>query len=362
MFRERLFLLDKSQDRVAGARLPTYEGITLEAVVSDQLVVGWIGFAPMGKALPPEADRFLQGQVRLMGITLLVALGLAAVLGFLLARHLSRPLKRLSSSVKELTNGRFETRARIESEDEIGSLGNDVNLLAETLEKNRSARQRWMADIAHELRTPVAILKGEVEALTDGVRQADERMAASLAEEIDQLSNLIDDLQTLALSDVGALNIRKETIDLQGLVSQLAEMFRHRLAEREILLEEHYDSSIIMEADPQRLRQLLNNLLENSCRYVQAGGRVSLELKRNGFEAELILEDSGPGVSADQLANLFDRFYRAESSRSRSTGGTGLGLSICKNIVEAHGGRIQAEKSDLGGLKIKISLPSREPV
>jgi two-component system sensor histidine kinase BaeS len=358
MLRNRLFLLDEQRSRVAGAPVSSIEGLLLEPLSSGETVIGWIGFTPMGKVLPPDAQRFLRGQIQLMVITFLIALGLAAVLAYLLARHLSRPLRRLSFAVNDLTKGRYEARARLGTGDEIGKLGKNVNQLAETLEKNRSARQRWMADIAHELRTPVAILKGEVEALTDGVRQADERMVVSLQEEIDQLTTLVDDLQTLALSDVGALNINKENLNLFELTGQLAETFRYRLAEREIRFEEQCRDGLIISGDPQRLRQLFKNLLENSCRYVEAGGRVRLQISQGPGEAEIRLEDSGPGVSDEQLQHLFDRFYRVEGSRARSSGGTGLGLSICRNIVEAHGGQIRAEHSGLGGLKIMITLPS----
>ena len=182
-------------------------------------------------------------------------------------------------------------------------------------------------------------------------------MIVSLQEEIDQLTTLVDDLQTLALSDVGALNVNKENLNLSELAGQLAETFRHRLAEREIRIEETFREGVIISGDPQRLRQLFNNLLENSCRYVKAGGRVKLKISEGPGEAEIRLEDSGPGVSDEQLKHLFDRFYRVEGSRARSSGGTGLGLSICRNIVEAHGGQIRAEHSVMGGLKIMITLP-----
>ncbi len=357
MFKKRLFLLDENRSPVAGAVVSSIEEITLEPITAGGLVVGWIGFTPMGKMLPPDAERFLQGQIRLMVTSLLIALGVAAVLGYLLARHLSRPVRQLTSAVNELTQGHYKTRARVETADEIGRLGKNINQLAETLEKNRSARQRWIADIAHELRTPLAVLKGEIDALTDGVRQADERMAVSLREEIDQLTSLVDDLQTLALSDAGALNIIKEPVELSALAGQLAETFRHRLEEKKIGLEAQYGERLTLAGDPQRLRQLFNNLLENSCRYVQPLGQVRLALKENGEEIEIILEDSGPGVNEEQLERIFDRFYRAEVSRSRATGGSGLGLSICRNIVESHGGSVQASHSELGGLKIHIVLP-----
>jgi two-component system sensor histidine kinase BaeS len=215
-----------------------------------------------------------------------------------------------------------------------------------------------MADIAHELRTPVAILKGEIEALTDGVRQVDERMVVSLREEVDQLTALIEDLQTLALADAGALNIHKESADLAELVNQSVESFNHRLASRNISLEAPSGNTMILSCDQQRIRQLLHNLLENSSRYVEPGGRVRISLSREAQSIEMVVEDSGPGVSNDKLSRLFDRFYRVEGSRSKATGGTGLGLSICKNIVEAHGGTILAAPSQLGGLKIIVMLPT----
>jgi two-component system sensor histidine kinase BaeS len=281
----------------------------------------------------------------------------AAALAWLLARNVSRPVRKLGDAIGTLSRGDYQARVSVEAGDEIGILAGHVNDLATTLEKNRTARQRWMADIAHELRTPVAILKGEVEALTDGIRPADERFAASLQEEIDQLSKLVDDLQTLALSDAGALNIQKEMMDLARVAEQSVELYRDRLAVRGISIGLRMDGSVNMSADPNRMRQLLQNLLENSCRYVEDDGRVLLTLLQGPGSVNIVLEDSGPGLTASQIPRLFERFYRAEGSRTRSSGGTGLGLSICKNIAEAHGGRIHAEPSEIGGLKIQVDLP-----
>ena len=358
LLRERLFLLAENRNRVAGAKIAQLDGLSLEAIEYDGQVVGWIGFAPMGKALPPDAERFLDRQIRITVISLAAALIVAAGLAFLLARNVSRPVRQLENTVRDLSQCEYLTRATVETRDEIGNLAQHVNQLADTLEKNHTARQRWMADIAHELRTPVAILKGEIESLADGVRQADERMMVSLREEIDQLSVLIDDLQTLALSDAGALNIQKTRFDLSGLVQQCMDSFMDRLVTRNITVELHLETDIVLSADQARVRQLLHNLLENSCRYVNEHGQVRVLLNRNQQGIELVLEDSGPGLKSDQLDRLFERFYRVEPSRSRSSGGTGLGLSICKNIVEAHGGRILAERSSLGGLKLKILFPA----
>lgn len=356
--RDRLFLLDADRVFLAGAPVEDLADLTLQEIRVGEASVGWIGFAPMGKILPPEAERFLLNQVRVLSAAFLIALGLAALLGFLLARQLSRPVRELMGTVTELAHGHYDKRATGAGRDEIGRLSEAVNSLAATLEKNRSIRQRWMADIAHELRTPVAILKGEIEALADGVRQADSRSLASLGEEIDQLAALVDDLQTLALSDAGALNLRRERIDLAALVQAATEPFGERLAGRGIALELDLPKAAEIPGDAQRLRQLLHNLLENNLRYVESGGWVSIRIKARPRGVQLTVEDSGPGVPDGQLERLFDRFYRAEQGRSRTGGGSGLGLSICRNIAEAHGGSIWAEPGRSGGLAITVELPN----
>ena len=214
-----------------------------------------------------------------------------------------------------------------------------------------------MADIAHELRTPVAILKGEIEAMQDGVRPVSEQTTASLREEVDHLARLVDDLQTLALSDAGALNLQMESVNFSVITCQSGEAYRARLAARGIELRLHIGEGIILDADPQRLKQLLNNLLENCCRYVDKGGRVILSLAAKDKTVVLNLDDSGPGLETEQMERLFERFYRVEGSRSRLTGGSGLGLAICRNIVETHQGSIRAENSSMGGLRIHVELP-----
>lgn len=357
VLRDRLFLLNADRQRIAGAEVDKLDGITLEALEVDGRTVGWIGFAPMGNVLPPDARRFLQNELKIMAGSLGIALIVAAALAWVLARTVSRPVHELGHTVRKLSDGDYSVRTANISGDEIGTLAERVNQLAQTLEKNRTARQRWIADIAHELRTPVAVLKGEIEAVADGVRQVDGRMLESLTEEINHLAGLVNDLQALVLADAGALNVVKQATDVSALAEQAAEAYRHRLGEREVRLELKIADGLNAVVDAQRIRQLLHNLLENCHRYVENGGRVELRLEE-GEGVTLVLEDSGPGVSDQQLEHLFDRFYRAEGSRSRATGGSGLGLSICKNIVEAHGGRISASHSALGGLALRVELPA----
>ena len=353
----RLFLLDVQKTRVAGAVTSAGDNYRMEPVEVEGKVVGWVGIVPARVGLPWEAQRFLNRQARALIISLVIALVLVSMVGFLFARHLSRPVGDLANVVAALTRGEYAKRASIKTGDEIGALCRDVNRLADTLEKNQTARRRWMADIAHELRTPVAILKGEIEALEDGVRSVNEQTTTSLREEVDHLARLVDDLQTLALSDAGALDLQTESVDLSVLTRQSGEAYRARLAARGIELHLHIAEGIMLTADPQRLKQLLHNLLENSCRYVDHDGQVSLSLGAKDRAAVLSLNDSGPGLEADEMKHLFERFYRVEGSRSRSTGGSGLGLAICRNIVETHMGNIRAENSSMGGLSIRVELP-----
>lgn len=356
MLRERLFLLDTGYQRIAGALPGDFDPEGLQPVTVDGEPVGWIGFAPLDQALPPDAERFLGGQLKITAFALVAALVVAAMLAWFLARNVSGPVQAIGRTVRRLSDGDYEARASESHGGEVGALAGHVNQLAASLQKSRTARQRWMADIAHELRTPVAVMKGEIEAVVDGIREADGKTVASLAEEVDHLAGMVDDLQALALADAGALNLRKEPLELDELVRQALDVFTHRLQERGIRVESEIASGLSIGGDAQRLRQLLHNLLENSVRYVEQGGRLSVSLDR-ADGAVLRVEDSGPGVSDAQLERLFDRFYRAEGSRSRATGGSGLGLSICRNIVEAHGGRIEAAHSPLGGLSIRVELP-----
>ena len=358
--RRRLFLLDSQKARVAGVVVSVDKEYHMEPIDVAGEVVGWLGFVPARVGLPWEAQRFLHQQARVLILSLAIALALVAVLGFLLARHLSRPVRDLANVVEALAQGEYSARAVIRTGDEIGSLCTDVNLLAATLEKNQTARRRWMADIAHELRTPVTILKGEVEALEDGVRAVNQQTSASLSEEVEHLAHLVDDLQTLALSDAGALNLQKEPVDFSVFLQHSAEAFRTRLAEKGIELCLAVPEGVTINADPQRLKQLLHNLFENCSRYVEKDGVVRLSLSTNEETAVLNLDDSGPGLETEQMASLFERFYRAEGSRARSSGGSGLGLAICRNIVETHQGSIRAERSRLGGLCIHVELPTHE--
>ncbi|MEJ8568721.1 ATP-binding protein [Elongatibacter sediminis] len=353
----RLFVLDAQSQWVAGARYGDLEEARTAPITVDGQTVGWVGFRPTGRVMTPEGRQFLDFQRRALLASLAVALLLATGLGFWLARNLARPVGRVGESVSALTDGDFAARTGVRRKDEIGALARDVDRLAETLERNRTARRRWTADVAHELRTPVAILRGELDAMRDGVRTPDPAGLESLHEEVAHLGRLVEDLQTLALADAGALEFRFQSTDVAGLLRQVLDSFEERLRAAGLTLESCVPDRLEARCDRQRLRQVLQNLLENACRYTGVGGivRVRLIQQEDGYSLEV--EDSPPGLSPSQREQLFNRFYRAEPSRGRSGGGSGLGLAICREIVAAHGGSIETDDSELGGLLIRVQLP-----
>jgi two-component system, OmpR family, sensor histidine kinase BaeS len=246
----------------------------------------------------------------------------------------------------------------VTSGDELGRLASDFNALALTLEKNEQARRSWLADISHELRTPLAILRGEIEALEDGLRQPTPEAIRSLHGEVMRLGRLVDDLQQLALSDLGALTYRKEELDLVPLLAAVIDSYRPELVRNGLQLHVELPRlPVTVFADGERLRQLFANLLDNALKYTDGDGQVEVRLAEEGGQAKIDICDSAPTVAAQELERLFERFYRVEGSRNRASGGAGLGLAICRNIVEAHDGSISARESSLGGLWLEISLP-----
>ena len=354
---QRFTLADAKRELVVGNPEPASGALERQIVVDDR-VVGWITRAPTRRLSSAAEVSFQQEQLRAAWIIAAFAVALAAALALVLARAFLLPLKRVADATHRLAGGNYATRVEVKSSDELGRLAGDFNRLAETLERNEALRRRFMADVSHELRTPLAVLTAELEAIEDGVRPLNQASLASLRGEVTALSKLVDDLNQLALADVGALAYRKENVDVVPLVEQALESYRDRLAARGLKLESHWNGAAPVYGDTGRLVQMFRNLLENSARYTDPGGCVRVEVRRNEDRVAIHFDDSAPGVPPDALPRLFERFYRVESSRSRANGGAGLGLALSRSIAEAHGGEIRAEHSPLGGLRVRVTLPA----
>lgn len=355
----RFTLLDAERQRIVGFSSPADNAIE-RAIVVDGLTVGWLVLTPFESASYGAEKRFADAQARTGWVVGGGAVLLAAAVALWASRRLLRPVRQVAQATHRLAAGDYGTRVpETSADDEIGQLARDFNQLALTLQRNEAMRREFMADVSHELRTPLGVLHGELEAMEDGVRQLDAAALRSLKAEVATLHKLVDDLYELSLADVGALSYRKAELDLRKIIGDTAGAFGERLRSSGLALQlELPPGPLPAFGDARRLRQLFANLLENSCRYTDAGGSLRLQARREGRQMLIDLHDSAPGVRDDQLPRLFERFFRAEASRSRKSGGAGLGLSLCQRIVQAHEGRIEARPSPLGGLWLRVELPA----
>jgi len=353
----RLTLLDVNQMPVIGPPESRPDAL-LRALERDGETVGWLRLTPLPGLTDALDLDFQQRQSRIIQIAAVAALLLAALVAIPLARHLLGPIRILTRSMAGLTGGRFQTRTEISRDDELGELAAGFNRLAQTLEQNETLRRRWVAEVAHELRTPLAILTGEMDAVAEGIRPWDERARVSLQAEVAKLNKLVDDLHQLAISDLGALTYRKQKLALEPVLALIVE--RHAGDCRKAglrLTSKLAESPSMVVADPDRLTQLFDNLLQNSLRYTDPGGQLTIQTRRQDDQVLIDFQDSPPGVAQAVMPHLFERLFQADESRGRAEGGAGLGLAICRNIVAAHDGSIHAKPSALGGLWIEISLP-----
>ncbi len=293
----------------------------------------------------------------LIGVLALLA---ATLLSWMMASALVSPVRRLLSGVRMLSAGDYSVRVEGERTDELGQLVRDVNHLARSLEESQSSRRRWLASISHELRTPLTVLVGEIHALKDGVRSFDAEQLDSLDAEVQRLYHLIEDLYTLSVTDIGGLRYTLVLLDLGDLLQQRIERYAERLPDNTATITWEVDSELWIRGDAQRLEQLVGNLLSNALAYSNAPAQIHVTAAANLPQVVVTIEDSPPCVEAGHYGKLFEPLHREEASRARRTGGAGLGLAICRNIVDSHGGQIQASPSSLGGLKVTMSFPREE--
>lgn len=353
----RLVLLDVDRNLVAGPREGLSE-VALQPLRSGDAVIGYLGLGQRQRPRSLQDERFARSVSRAFWVAAGLMVAIAAVMAFLLAKPLVRPIRVLSEGTQRLAAGDYDSRLADHRGDELGQLARDFNALAEVLGAQERSRRQWVADTAHELRTPVAVLRAQLEAIQDGVRAADAEQLAAMSRQVLQLAALIDDLNALSLLEAGAAPARREPLDLAALLAETIAAHRSAIDAAGLTLDDAAANrpGLVVEADPKQLRQLLDNLLSNALRYTDAGGRIRVALSREAEEVRMDIEDSAPAVAEADLERLFDRFFRVDSSRNRATGGTGLGLAICRNIVRANGGRIAAAASDLGGVKISTWL------
>jgi signal transduction histidine kinase len=302
-----------------------------------------------------EFLRSTRGAILLAGV---IAAGAALVLGGLFLRNILAPLRQLENASQRLAQGDLSQRVPVTGRDEIGHLAESFNRMVERLERSEKLRRQMIADIAHELRTPLTVIQGNLQAILDGVYEPTPNVIASIHEESLLLARLVGDLRDLSLAEAGELRLEKQLTDIRDVIRQTITVIEPRLASKRIVLTVTLpDEPVLVEIDPQRIQQVLLNILSNAERYTPEDGQITLSAVNFNTEVHISVTDSGPGIAPEDLPYVFERFWRGDRSRSRATGGTGLGLAIAKQFVEAHGGRIWAESTLGKGSTFAFSLP-----
>jgi two-component system sensor histidine kinase BaeS len=350
-------LLDNTHNVVVGKYIDDIEYSETEVIVGN-VTVGYFAVSKRNQLTQGYEVEFIEQQQYYLWVIALLAMSLVTLVTLPLARHVVEPIKLITHGMHKLTQGNYKQSINLNRKDELGQLSRDYNELAHTLAENETARKRWLANISHELRTPIAILRGELEAMLDEVRPLNKTNIASANDEVKHLQRLIDDLNLLTSADIGGMRYRKKNEELTAFIHSVVDKYRSYLLDAGISLElEIINQDINVYIDTTRLCQSFENIINNAIKYSSATQlKISLSIEKNST-ALIKFEDDGVGVEDVHLIHLFEHLYRIEDSRNRKTGGSGLGLSICRHIIMAHQGEISAENSPLGGLAIIIKLP-----
>lgn len=354
----RLAILDPNMALVVGAGF-NYSENGLRAISdADGNILGYVSIIKPGVSDNASNEVFIKDQLRVLALTFIMALIISAIAAYLLARQFTKPVNHLVSGTDALAKGRYNLRLEKSSEDEFGNLVDQFNQLAAQLSAQEKAERQWMSDTSHELQTPIAVLRAEIEAMQDGVRTADEKTLNTLHQSITRLSALVKDISQLSNAREGRVVVNWTREDISVMAAQAAQKAQGLIDDAGLKFEANLQEDLMVDCDAMRIGQLIDNILTNARRYTNAPGTIRLSVTSDDEEHVTIrVDDSNNCPPEYAREKLFDRFYREDQSRARAKGGSGLGLSICKLIVNAHAGQIIAEPSPLGGLAMIIKLP-----
>jgi signal transduction histidine kinase len=303
-------------------------------------------------------DQFISSVNR----SLLIAIAVAGLVGLLLTLLLSQsiliPIDALTSASRAMEKGDLNQRVEVKSKDELGQLGKAFNSMAEGLNRLEQLRRNMVTDVAHELRTPLSNIRGYLEALRDGVVEPTPEAIASIHEEAMLLNRLVDDLQELALAEAGQLDLVRQPVDLREVVQKAVQSLNNQTSEKNVSIEVLLPDDLpLVEADAERMGQVLRNLINNAAINTPTGGEICIEARVCDSQVAVSIKDNGVGISKEHLPFVFERFYRADRSRARSTGGAGLGLAIVKQLVEAQGGQVEINSQIDVGTTVTFTSP-----
>jgi two-component system sensor histidine kinase BaeS len=349
-------LYDAGKIRIAGPEPMNAEPKFSPIRLHDQ-TLGWLALHPDERLPRPGKDFFFRDNSEIFYTVGLIVFILAGLVSYALSRYILSPVNKLMAGTMALMDFKFDTRIEVGTKDELGLLAQDFNRMAKTLEAYEALKKQWVVDISHELRTPLSVLKGEIEAILDGIRPFSPERMESLHSEILYLEHIVEDLHFLSMADAGALTMKTEPIRPVEILKTTLVLFETRFEQEGLTLVNrltcHKEK---ISGDRDRIRQLFSNLIDNSLKYTRKPGTLTLADRIENRMLIIVIEDSGPGVPPETVDKLFNRLYRVDPSRNRG-GGSGLGLSICKTIVSAHGGKISAGTTKGSGLTITLKLP-----
>ncbi|MFN8413899.1 MAG: ATP-binding protein [Anaerolineales bacterium] len=327
-------------------------------ITSGNSTVGYLLIERPPDKRDPMQVEFIK---RLDGSLLLTAAGtiiLAFIFGAILSRTITNPIRELTTATHALASGKLGQKVTVRSKDEIGELAESFNKMNDDLARSFNLRKQMTADIAHELRTPLSLIIGHAEAVNDGVLPPSRENFEIIREEANRLEQLVNDLRTLSLADAGELSLDLQKLDMNKLLGDIQSHYMHQFNQKRITLDLQLASEpLFVSLDPIRFSQVFTNILDNALRYTPENGLVTMSTQRIGDQIEVLVQDNGVGVDSEEATHLFDRFYRADPSRTRNEGGSGLGLAIAKSIIEMHKGNIRAESEKGKGLKVIIQVP-----
>ena len=363
-------LLDKDQSIILDRRTNPTSGIPSsspigsryefqqEDVIFSLIARGeQIGYLVITPYSIMERFSFARAIIFPVGAVSFVLVVFLVVVAILLIRRFVNPLADVIFAAREVASGNLETRIPMKGPQDLRSLSESFNEMASSLERSDRERRDMLADIAHELRTPLSVIRGRLEGIVDGIYSENGSQVSMALEQTYLMQRLVDDLRLLTLAETRELPFDMRSINTADLIERVLEMFSAEAQEKNISLAfQEKDGNLSVFVDPQRFEQVMSNLIGNSLRYVPEGGRVWVVARETPKGVRITINDNGPGIPEEDLPFIFDRFWRKEKSRSRTSGGTGLGLAIAKQLLEAQGGRIEARNLSEGGLQVEISI------
>ncbi len=352
----RLSLYDEKHQFIVGE--PATDQIAYRPILVDQKVVGYLGLKPVLDQDDASSINFFSNQKRYLLLVYALTVLSSLVAALLMATYFKKPIQRLLNATLELTRGNYQHQVMIKRNDELGDLSNQLNHLADILHQHEESRRQWVADTSHELKTPLAVLQAQIEAMQDGIRKATPEHLDAMMRQVSSLKKLTQDLADLAQADAQQLKCYFAEVNPWDVVLQEVDNFKSTFEQNQLEVSLSGEGALLS-LDRDRFKQIIVNLLGNCVRYTEQGGKIQIHTQQNEHEWVLYVDDSPFGVSDEQLARLGERFYRVDDSRTRSTGGTGLGLALSCKLAQALGGSLAFNHSPLGGLRCVLTFPKQ---